>query len=202
MSSEIEQVREWLEAHVNSTVYPCHDEFKFMINLLHRHPSFSTWKNQEVSAFRITRSIQKKGIQVEILVQLENKQMWRLVSWKSCVSGEYKEPDNMKMLTSAMRYSIRRQISIFRRNNPAKKCAICGVMANLEVDHDTNHKSFKVLRDEFIEKNPNVPTNFDFVKYNYRFKKSDKAYKRRWQVFHNTNAQYRYLCSTCNKKFK
>lgn len=196
-------VRSWLEMHAHRTFYPNNDEFKIMLALLQRHPNYNNWKYQEITAFRITRSVQKKAIQVEIQVQLVKVKKWRLVSWKACIPGYSKKPDdNMTKLNSAMRYAIRKQISIFRQNNPIKKCAICNSYTNIEVDHDTNHKSFKVIRDEFIEKHPDIPTNFRYAQYNYRFQKPDEAYKRKWQAYHNRNAVYRYLCAHCNQVFK
>lgn len=198
-----ENVRSWLETHVHRTFHPTNNEFTIMLELLQKHPNYENWTYQEITAFRITRSAQKKALQVEIEVQLKNKRKWRLVSWKACVSGQQKNPDSdMKKLNSAMRYAIRKQISMFRKNNPIKKCAMCSSYANIEVDHDTNHKSFKTIRNEFIEKHPDTPTNFTFAKYNYRFQKADQKYKRQWQLYHNRNAVYRYLCAHCNQTFK
>lgn len=200
-----ENVKNWLEAHVHQTFYPQHDEFAILSSILKKHPNYNNWKYQEITGFRITRSVQKLSLQVEIRVVCKTKQKWRLVSWKSCVSGKQKVYNDMSKLNSAMRYAIRRQITIYRKNNPIKKCAICDAQTKIEVDHDTNHKSFKVIRDEFLEKYHGVydlPTEFTYAKYNFRFRKQDQEFKRKWQVYHNKHAHYRYLCEKCNKIYK
>lgn len=197
-----EDVKDWLERHVYKTFYVGNEEFPFLLSILERHPNYDNWKYKEITGFRITRSVQKKSVQVEIRVVCKNKEKWRLVSWKSCISGQKKVYTDKSKLNSAMRYAIRRQIAMYRKNNPNKKCAICKSTTKIEVDHDVNHKSFKMIRDEFIEKYPEVPSEFTYAKYNFRFKKSDDTYKKKWQMYHNKHAQYRYLCETCNKIYK
>lgn len=197
-----DNVRTWLESHVHQTFYPKHEEFSILLPVLQRHPNYNNWKYQEITGFRITRSVQKKAIQVEIRVLCKTKEKWRLVSWKACVSGHQTTHNDMSKLNSAMRYAIRRQISIYRNNHPIKKCAICNSYAKIEVDHDANHKSFKVIRDEFLEKNPDPPTEFTYAGYNFRFKKQDEKFKRKWQIYHNKHTEYRYLCATCNQTHK
>lgn len=195
-------IKDWLETHVHQTFYPGHHQFDLLLAIVQRHPNYNNWKYQEITGFRITRSVQKKSIQVEIRVVCKTKQKWRLVSWKSCISGRQKVYNDLSKLNSAMRYAIRRQITMYRKNHPLKKCAMCDAQTKIEVDHDANHKSFKVIRDEFIEKYPEVPTDFIYAKYNFRFKKQDQDFKKKWQMYHNKHAQYRYLCENCNKIYK
>jgi hypothetical protein len=197
-----DNVRTWLENHVHQSFYPGHDEFSVLLEVVQRHPNYNNWKNKNITGIRITRSIQKKSLQVEIRIMGVKTQKWRLVSWKACVSGRKTEYSDLAKLNSAMRYAIRRQITIYRNNNPIKKCAICKVGTKIEVDHDVNHKSFKVIRDEFLNTHPEVPTEFIYAKYNFRFKKTDQNFKQKWQGYHNRHAKYRYLCENCNKIYK
>src|SRR5947209_20548708 len=108
---EVDNVRTWLESHAHRTFSEKHEEFPFLLSILQRHPNYSNWKYQEITGFRITRSVQKKAIQVEIRVRCKNKEKWRLVSWKTCVSGHQQTHDDMSKLNSAMPYAIRTQMS-------------------------------------------------------------------------------------------
>lgn len=179
----------------------------WLVGLLERHPSKLTWKNQLPAAFKIVRSA--KGAH-QLNVAFEGSAKFRIVSWVACSSGKLKKrqlaTSTDDQLTSAMRHAIRIQIKKFRRANTiGVRCDLCSRTSNIEVDHYP--RTFASLRDEFIarqlESGHQNPTRFAWhpKRGNNIFAKDadNKRWKNAWQRFHNKHANFRYLCSSCNK---
>ena len=110
-----------------------------------------------------------------------------------------------------MRHAIRLQIKNYKRSHLTEICALCKSRHRIEVDHYPRH--FVEIKEDFIEmkkkKGQLPPSEFRWhpKKGNFMFKDGnknndyyDKKWKLAWQRYHNTKAEYRYLCSTCNKK--
>lgn len=184
------ELKTWLTLRINKTfVIDINDEYDLLFTLLQKHPSYDNWKFKIPIAFKI---IKKKAIQL-LVSFVKNK--YRIVSWVSCVKNKSK----IDPLTSAMRQAIKRQISIYKRNNLDKKCVLCNSIIKIEVDHIVK---FALIKNNFLNISIITPTTFDChpKRGYYMFKKCDVKWKTQWQKYHLKNASYRYLCSSCNKK--
>ncbi len=211
-----DKAKEWLNNHCHR-YYHMEDErdeeeFLILFKLIKRHPNYHTWKKKKPNAFHITRGKGNKALQLMVRFpplsrNAKTNGKYRIVSWVACAKGKLakrqKETSVDNQLTSAMRYAIRRQISIFRNRFGIKKCVLCGSTERIEVDHI---RKFHVLRDEFKESqmlkgNP-APTKFKFHPKRgvSMFLNVDEKWKQAWQRYHNKNATYRFLCSDCNKR--
>lgn len=189
------KVRTWLINNSNKTYNCKHSQYNILLNLLKNHPRYHYWKKQDPIQFKITYNNKI----VKLFVKFDKR--FEIKSWISCTrQNNNKHTTDKKYLTSAMRYSVRRQISIYRKNNNPKICSICNSKQNIQVDHYPI--KFCKIRDEFLLKY-NPPQLFDYhPKYGYSmFKKVDLKYKQSWQRYHKKHATYRFLCSTCNKKY-
>lgn len=185
------EIKIWLEQNVHRTYNKNNQEFYIMLNFLEKHPNYLNWKNQEPEWFEITRSPKKKHIQVYVkFTNLKNK---RLVSWKSCETGKINKTDN---LSYAMRNSISEQTQSYRQSHYIKKCEICESYNNIEVDHYP--KKFREIKSEFLELDFPIPKT-RFYKNKIIFC-NNSTFEEMWKEYHNQNATYRYLCSTCNQK--
>lgn len=167
------------------------DIFNKLCVLITLHPNYHEWKYHVPLKMKI---IMKKYIQLHIL--FEGTKKYRIVSWVQCCKKVTKKDP----LTSAMRHAIKRQITIYKNKNPTKQCNICGNKDNIEVDHYPT--KFVQLKNDFLV-DKIIPEQFVFhPKRGYCFfHKKDAAFKASWQKYHNKHATYRYLCSTCNKKY-
>ena len=210
-------VRQWLTDRKGRsfTFYRGKEDFLYLAGLLDRHPSKSTWKQQNPSAFKIqTSKTANKAIQLHVSFRpAHEKPKYRIVSWLACANMKLKKsqrPDSVEnQLNSAMRHAIRVQISNYRKQNLDWRCVLCTEAGKpspdkTEVDHYPER--FVSLRDDFIliqtkRGNP-PPTEFKWhpKRGNNMFLKKDDKWKQAWQRYHRKHATYRFLCPTCNKK--
>ena len=212
MTDSYDEVKEWLGSHTNKTFFPFNKtEFLFLTNLLDKHPSKSEWVNQVPLSFKISRSPGNNAL--VMYVKFEGAKNYRIVSWVACATGKLTKAqtgDDNK-LNGAMRYAIRKQINNYRSSHPNQTCVLCQSDYRIEVDHYPRH--FVEIKNDFIElkkeKGLLPPDDFKWhpKKGNFMFKNGtkandyyDKKWKVAWQAYHNKHAEYRYLCSTCNKK--
>ena len=215
-----DKTKEWLTKHCHKTYYlekSKHEtEFIILYRLLKRHPNYKNWKRQQPNAFKITRGRGNKALQLFVRFPTEKTDgKFRIVSWTACGKGVLAKrqlpTSTNSQLTSAMRYAIRRQISTYRKSFGLRQCVLCRSLNRIEVDHYP--EQFVSLKERFlikeIEKNHQPPRSFTmhpkrgismFNKGTKEDNYYDERWKKRWQTFHNKNANYRYLCSTCNKK--
>lgn len=209
-----DKTKTWLNNHVHTNIFPSKPaEFQLLCDLLYRHPSKSTWKNQTPLSFKISRSPGNGSINLHVRFEGLNK--YRIVSWVACAKGKlakHQEVGNItNQLNGAMRYAIRQQISKYKKTTPNRICDLCQTEHRIEVDHYPKH--FVQLKQDFIDmkhgKNELHPDTFKWhpKRGNFMFKDGtkltnyyDKKWKQAWQRYHNKHATYRYLCSTCNKK--
>src|SRR5437868_7066037 len=185
-------IKSWLLARVNKKITG--NDVTILVDLIKRHPSYDTWKHQVPIGFKIQ---QKKSLQ--LLVVFENMKKYRVVSWVACCSDKKRQV--VDPLTSAMRHAIRRQINMFKSKNAIKQCVLCNTTKSIEVDH--HPLPFCQIKSDFVN-NHTAPTAFNYhaKRCVYLFTAKDKPFKLAWQRYHNHHAQYRYLCSTCNKHKK
>lgn len=198
------ELKTWLTLRINKTFVKDSAEYDLLFTLLQKHPSYDKWKFKIPIAFKI---IKKNAVQL-LVSFIKNK--YRIVSWVSCVKNKSK----IDPLTSAMRQAIKRQISIYKRNNLDKKCVLCESIVKIEVDHIVK---FSLIKNDFLNgiiapvgngltapvgNGLSAPTTFDYhpKRGYYMFRKGDIKWKTQWQKYHLKTATYRYLCSSCNKK--
>jgi len=209
-----DKTKKWLQEHVHRNFFPRnHQEFTILSNLIDRHPSKSTWKNQTPTSFKISRSPGNGSL--VLYVRFEGLSRYRIVSWVACAKGKLAKHQQAgnddNKLNGAMRYAIRSQISNYRRGHHTQVCAICDSSHRIEVDHYPLH--FVDIKEGFLKmktgKGDMPPSDFKWhsKRGNFMFKDGtkatnyyDKRWKQSWQRYHNKHAEYRYLCSTCNKK--
>ena len=203
LTEKYNKIKLWLTQNVHKTVTPKHIEFENMCNMLKNHPNFNSWVHKDPEGFKITRSPKNKALQVH--VKLNGK--WRIVSWVACAKGKViRQPNEANQLTQAMRFSVRKQIKMWRNaignaHNPECTLCECKVKHSLEVDHYP--EKFCSIRDSFIKANmsdgeiPNI--YWDKKNTTYRFSKNEKI-NTKWQKYHLKHASYRWLCGDCNKK--
>ena len=207
------KTKKWMGEHVHKNFFPRNIEFQVLCNLLDRHPSKSTWKNQIPTSFKISRSPGTGSL--VMYVRFEGLSKYRIVSWVACGKGKlakHQESGNVEnQLNGAMRYAIRMQIRNYKKSHHDETCVLCDTGYRIEVDHYPDH--FVDIKEGFIkmklDKNDLSPTDFKWhpKRGNFMFKDGtkatnyyDKKWKQAWQRYHKKNANYRYLCSTCNKK--
>ena len=188
-------IKSILESHVFRTyTLRQHKEFNELItNVLAKHPKWGL-ELEKIRAIRIRRNRLNKSLQLQIKV---NK-MFFTISWRACITGKLNKCDR---LTSAMRTSIRPQITSWKRvNQTNKKCEYCEQTQNLEVDH--SFPSFKEIKSQFLQEYSQliIPTKFILHKSSCgsKFCAKDDQFKTLWERFHKRKANYQYLCKKCN----
>lgn len=206
-----DKTKEWLSRHINKNFFFHHSEFNLLSELINRHPSKNEWTYQTPTSFKISKSPGNGALVLH--VRFEGLKNYRIVSWVACATGKLtkqQESEESKLI-GAMRYAIRKQISNYRNSQPNQTCFLCKTSERIEVDHYPKH--FIQLKEDFIkmkeEKGEQAPEDFKWhpKKGNFMFKNGtksndyyDKKWKQSWQRYHLEHAEYRYLCSTCNKK--
>ena len=189
---QIEQNKKILLTMVHRTINRQDDRFTLLEKIMSRQ---SQWEEKldNIISFRITRRRKYKSLLLQLKVKNCNR--WLTVSWRKGITKEIKE---INPLYSAMRNSIRRQITMWRKKHMNELyCAECGSKTFLQVDH--KFPSFYTIRNDFLAKEIK-PTIFDHCSFGFKFKKLDSAFKKRWQQFHKSNATYQWLCKSCNCK--
>lgn len=182
------ETKEWLIGHVGQ--YDKGEEFDYLYNLIKKHPNYQQWTYQIPTVFRIENKIQLK-----LFIKCNNK--FRIVSWRQCCSDI--KTNKVCQLTSAMRQAVRRQITMYKKNNLVQQCQVCLTTENIEVDHYP--VKFVDIKNNFVmEHTPPVTFKWHPKRGYYMFHNKDKLYKQQWQRYHLKHATYRYLCSSCNKK--
>ncbi|HSW77013.1 MAG TPA: hypothetical protein VLG50_08195 [Candidatus Saccharimonadales bacterium] len=191
--NDYNSVKNWLYKNVNKTYDSrCINEYQLLYSLIQQHPMYHQWILKIPISFKI-----KMVKNIQLFVSFKSN-CYRIVSWVACCSiKKYKKIDP---LTSALRYAIRRQILIYKQHHLLKQCALCHNTYHIEVDH--HPIKFCDIKTQFLNNVLSVPINFRYhAKCGiYMFLKTDQSFKLAWQRYHKKLAQYRYLCSDCNKK--
>lgn len=212
-----DNVKAWLEKHVHTTITPQHhQDFTEMCTILQCHSRYSEWKNQIPEYFKITRSAKKKALQV--FVKFEDMKHPRIVSWVECTDRHPPPSDSvdnvvvedvdkvsaMSRLTQAMRTAIRWQTTEWRRTIVGvPKCVLCDSRNNLEVDHYPT--KFATIKTAFLATTvlpvpKDFSWDFNYGRFHFRSLFADKQFQCEWDAYHLSQAQYRFLCATCNQK--
>jgi hypothetical protein len=198
--------KEWLQQRAHRTISKDSQDFLIMENLLKNHPDYNKWINTDIEYFKITRAPKKKSLQV--YMKMEGISRSRLVSWTACVTGKKRKVNNLGQtfnksdLSAAMRTTIGNQIHEFSNTHLVKKCSLCNSYLNIEVDHYP--KKFRDIKKEFLkiaeDKGEEIPSLY-FLRSKWIFsEKIGSTFAEDWYNFHLEQAEYRYLCSTCNQQ--
>ena len=185
-----QQVRSRLSAWLVGTKLRTTDDIVWVRQLLLKQESW-VGKTSQVSA---VRAIKKRGC-VYLQVKVDPCKRWCTVSWRAscghvaaCASP----------LFSAMRNSVKRQVSMWKSGNTADKfCIRCRAITFLQADHVT---PFIQIAKEFTDGCPlPTPTQFDCrACKGFFFKKADVAYVRLFRTHHHKHATFQWLCKSCN----
>jgi hypothetical protein len=179
------RLSEWVSSKPRTT-----DDIEWVRELLNKQEHWKL-KTCRVSA---VRSIKKRGC-IYLQVMVDPCKRWCTVSWKaSCGSVS----TCASPLFSAMRNSIKRQVSMWKSSHFLEKsCTRCLVTTCLQADHVT---SFIQIARAFTEHwQLPAPTQFDCrACKGFFFKKTDVAYAHAFQAYHRSRATFQWLCKSCN----
>ena len=129
-------------------------------------------------------------------------------SWLGCCrNNRTKLTDNT--LSIVMRQAIKKDTIEFKKKQPTLICSLCNIKelsySDYHVDH--NYPPFRDIRKEFLELQKispvaPIPTTFSICPKSKCpiFNDADEYFERCWYEFHQLNANYQILCSTCNLK--
>lgn len=126
------------------------------------------------------------------------------ISFFRCIDNYKKDviyKNDYTVLSNCMRKIIRDQIFEFRQEKIQNKkfvCEMCPNIEKIEIDHI---KTFKVLVDEFLEKNTykyNIVD--DLILGGEKIDDKNICFINSWYDFHEENANLRCLCQSCNLK--
>jgi len=205
ITANIDQVRAFLQPHMNCTYTISHTAFRDVVRVMQDHPVWGS-RLADIVGLRVRRSRLNRALQL----QLMTNRIWFTVSWRQCARRTRARrrdalPAEEHRLTSAMRDAVRRQLLQWRKLQSGRpQCAQCGRFSNLQVDHVSpsfsDIKAMFLLLERDSERIP--PTEFALraASCSSVFCKQDQTFKRRWQQFHKERATFQFLCSTCNQK--
>lgn len=194
------EIRSFLETLVFQTVSNDRDEFKQLLQIMEAQPQWEC-KLDNIIGFRVTRRKKYKSLLLQVKVMQCNgrQSRWLTVSWKKGTITKRKEGNP---LHSAFRNAISRQCSTWAKTNwNNKSCMKCNGTTLLQVDHVD--PQFAKIRKDFVASFPDeykFPTDFKPSKRGARFLPADVKFTRKWQQYHRQNANYQWLCRSCNCK--
>lgn len=167
------------------------DEYVFFRELFQNHPEAERKRVAEITDIFIRVGY---GGVYQLGYQLPG-QVRDTISWVSCVTGRSKSVS--QKLTRAMRHAIIPSMRAFRDTQP-QHCVLCSSRTDLTVDHFP--RKFCDIRDAFLDETE-YPYPVEFAKTSQAldcFRPDDFVFQQEWVAFHDANATYRILCSTCN----
>ncbi len=131
------------------------------------------------------------------------------ISWKLCIRNLFdkynKDEEYIKDVLSAFRNEIfegtRKKYYIENTKNNVGICDDCLIQTtNIDIDHYP--QPYKLILNKFMEKKNINLYNINVYENNINMIKiEDKNLSKEWLYFHDNIAEYRLLCSSCNKKF-
>lgn len=135
------------------------------------------------------------------------------VSWVTCVNAMFgKTTPAAAVKRNNVKSAFRESVSMTARyqfilHHPLTGDSQCSVCGNKELDKfEVDHKniSFMKLLEAFLkEKNLKMEDvgiqKSEDTSDAYQFVLSDKQMENEWILFHDTKAEFQWLCSTCNR---
>ena len=198
IKNQEQKIRELLQKNINNII---NRENELFVNFLEIMMAQDKWldKLETIKSFKITRSKLNKALLLQVMVNKYSR--WLTVSWRKGSSRKRKEEDPLQ---SSFRYSVHRQILLWKKINSFKaECVECKDTQHLHLKLQVDHKepSFIKLTKDFLEIpiNKDIPNEFDYNrKCGRKFKKKDYLFNKRWQYYHKENAILQWLCRKCN----
>ena len=182
---------EWLQRPQSRTT----DDVEWVRHLLAKQEAWQS-KTHKVTAVRST--LRRGCLYLQVKVDPCNR--WCTVSWRASCGREKARlpPPALSKLTSAMRNSIRRQVSLWRSSHAGDRhCVRCNATTALQVDHVTPF--VQIARSFAASGRADEPTSFDCRPCKgFYFRKSDVAYAKAFRAHHRMHATFQWLCKSCN----
>ena len=186
---------------VNSLKETNPDVYTFFVSLFQRHPEKDRKEIPLITDISIRifpKSKNKKQLEFsdyQFLI-IKSNGTEDTISWNSCVINAVNPFD--KRINWAMRHAIEEQIKEFKTINKNKPCEFCETYSEPTADHIIK---FKKLKDDFLEENPEHPTELGKNEFAQEvFREEDAEFVKLWQEYHKKNATLRILCKNCNQK--
>ncbi len=122
------------------------------------------------------------------------------ISWNTCITGHKNTPE--QNMIAAMRTAIVPD-TMAAKQGLENKCAGCGDINNLEIDH--KNPIFIHIVKEFLEIYTEygvAPEFYDEIPRTHQivFQEKDAGLKNAWVSHHRSRATYQILCRPCNSK--
>ena len=163
-----------------STIFPTHEDFDFLADLIKRHEWYTSIVLNKLTGFKIG---DKRSLSV-LRVNSDGENTELEISWNRCITQSKASSTAYK--TVHMRRSITEHNNNFRRSKRLQNkhcCILCRDGSGLlEVDHVSK---FSIMRDVYLAENPN-------------FNPSVVSNLQHWTTYHNKNAVLQLLCKSCH----
>jgi hypothetical protein len=155
------------------------DDKDLLLKLLKTRIDIDKEVSERIEDFRII-SNKYNTFEVQYLFD----KTWVPFSINRCVVGKTKTIHSKTM--KLFRESIYDQIKIFQDTNLLRKCVFCGIMDNIQVDHQS--PIFSVIVKNFL----------DTEELDIAEDKINEKVIERFKVYHKSVASFRYLCQKHN----
>ena len=172
------------------------------IDLLKYHPTKNIdIENIEYIKLKLRQPFNKPAVFFKITNGIEDD-----VSWKMCIRNLYKKfnktEEHIKVIKGSFRtesqWGTKRR---YRYDNDGNICCNC----EKTTDHiETDHYPipYKKIFNDFIEDHNISLSNIYFYENEYNeIRLKDKKLATKWLKYHDSIAQYRLLCKSCNSRF-
>jgi hypothetical protein len=199
----LDALRALLLQHIGRSYRQCDPAFHALLTqTLARHPR---WDPASVAGLRVQRARLNGSVQLQARRTGPGRQRWTTVSWRACADNPPAVAVRaVPTLAAALRSAIWRQTASWRRRME-QKCAECSATSvPFEVDHiDPPFRSIVaafVVAETAAGRPPADPPNCRYSRRSCAPVLTDRALKRRWQLFHRGRARYQLLCRGCNRR--
>jgi 5-methylcytosine-specific restriction endonuclease McrA len=175
------------------------ESYNFLIDLFRRHTEYPEKLFGMIDIAIVPNEINNKQLRLDIIKENGDHDN---ISWMNCVNESKKSEFEI-----ALRFTINNQLQSFRQNyykhnGGILQCAICQTK-NTEEYHVDHINHFEQIKCEFLQTTSfKRPTKFRDVPGDLRktFIDDDKPFEDSWKFFHQSNAELRILCASCNLK--
>lgn len=176
----------------NHTIDLESDNGKFLLDLIAYHPNLDEKQGDGIIGFKKIHNQYGFGYSLQITRVDETTEIF---SYKACLDFHYDD------LSIAMRVAIERFRNKWRdANRHNSHCSLCGISGiPLEVDHKTI--PFSEIKRRFLEQTKLPPPTYSrAVACRWKFDDASSEYEKAWVNFHDSLADYQFLCRSCNGK--
>jgi hypothetical protein len=172
------------------------DIYEYFVELCKRHPTQEE-KLKNIADLEIKQdALNKRGLALNII---NRDGTTTEISWRICVSGKGHTPS--QLYNMALRQTISSQIQIYRENENATNCSMCGTCLTDKICHIDHDIHFAKLVDDFTTlHNITVPTEYNKkpITFERTFTLKDEWIGNLFYEYHLVNAKLRAVCEKCN----